>query len=53
MGASSSTADPRFFSDPVTPAAPAPDPFANAPAPTPPVTIEPTPADPIPAERPS
>ena len=41
------------WSDPVTPAAPAPDPFANAPAPTPPVTIEPTPADPIPAERPS
>ena len=44
------------WNDPVTPANAVPveaDPFANAPAPTPPVTVEPAPADAIPAERPS
>ncbi|WP_426042361.1 hypothetical protein [Brevundimonas sp. TWP2-3-4b1] len=42
------------WNDPVTPAnAAEADPFANAPAPTPPVTVEPVPADAIPAERPS
>lgn len=44
------------WNDPVTPVDAAPaeaDPFANSPAPTPPVTIESTPADAIPAERPS
>lgn len=42
------------WSDPVTPANPVlveADPFANAPAPA--VTVEPAPADAIPAERPS
>ncbi|OYX58572.1 MAG: hypothetical protein B7Y86_02480 [Brevundimonas subvibrioides] len=42
------------WNDPISPAnAAEADPFANAPAPTPPVTVEPAPADAIPAERPS
>ena len=41
------------WNDPITPAnAAGADPFANAPAPTPPVSVEPAPADGIPAERP-
>jgi len=42
------------WNDPISPAkAVEADPFANAPAPTPPLIVEPAPADAIPAERPS